>query len=66
MQALINTVTVYVSLPREARAWWVDKIGFVVKSEVNRSEAESWITVGLTDAGFTSRRERARLQYRNC
>ncbi len=47
-------VTVYVKDQEEAKDFWIDKIGFVLKMEQPMGPDFSWIEVGPSDDEFTT------------
>ncbi|NHM30787.1 VOC family protein [Neobacillus terrae] len=50
----IGKVTVYVKDQEEAKDFWIDKIGFVLKMEQPMGPDFSWIEVGPSDDEFTT------------
>ncbi|KAA0547120.1 VOC family protein [Bacillus sp. BGMRC 2118] len=50
----IGKVTVYVEDQEQAKAFWINKLGFVVKSEQPMGPTMTWLEVGPSDDEFTT------------
>ncbi|WP_428911502.1 VOC family protein [Niallia sp. Krafla_26] len=50
----IGKVTIYVNNQEEAKDFWVNKIGFVVKGEFPMGPDATWLEVGPSEDEFTT------------
>ncbi|MDO5520781.1 MAG: VOC family protein [bacterium] len=50
----IGKITIYVKNQQEAKKFWVEKAGFVVKAEIPMGPNMTWLEVGPSAEAFTS------------
>ncbi|TYP72009.1 VOC family protein [Paenibacillus methanolicus] len=50
----IGKITVYVNDQEQAKAFWLNKIGFVLKAEQPMGPNATWLEVGPSDSEFTT------------
>lgn len=50
----IGKITVYVQDQEQAKAFWIEKLGFVLKFEQQMGPNAKWIEVGPSDDEFTT------------
>ncbi|WP_315078928.1 VOC family protein [uncultured Clostridium sp.] len=50
----IGKITLYVKNQEEAKKFWIEKVGFVVKFEQDMGPGMKWIEVGPSEGEFTT------------